>query len=367
MTQKNILNGITAYRYPLTLGDNPNISDYIMITINVNEKFYGRDAVGASSLKSLSLDESQISNYHSAVSKTGHDKLFSYGGARVAAKASDTLATKIKTLSDAAKQSNILGVADFANFAANTSIVQDMLPYMNLITDEIKQAIAPVAFKKIKNAILLPMPLRLSTNYGVNYSDANLSGIMGALASTAGAGALRGSPLAQQAALDVTKIAAAQLGVDEGIIDKLSGRLTNPRTEQVFKGVDVRKFTFDYLFAFKSITEWQQVDEIIKLIKKNMLPGLQQNGQFWTVPSEFDIDFRSFNTDSNADYEQSASKTHQFLPKITTSVIENINVDYTPHGYWIQTTSGRYPPWLGMTISFRELQPMHAQAIDSGY
>lgn len=125
-----------------------------------------------------------------------------------------------------------------------------------------------------------------------------------------------------------------------------TGQVINPHVEVLFKGVDFRKFTFDFDFYPKTEAEQEQVREIISEFRFHMHPELADVGgsnRFFLFPSEFDISF----------YHKEEENKHMFA--LSSCALTNVTVDYTATGFFATHSQGE-PVGIKMTLDFTELE-----------
>jgi len=124
------------------------------------------------------------------------------------------------------------------------------------------------------------------------------------------------------------------------------GVARNPLLEVIYTNPSLRDFQFDFLFYPRSEREALQVQNIIDSFTfhqaPEILPG--SGGIFLVPPSEFDIKFY-YNGKENPN-----------IPKISTCVLNNINVDYAPSGFSAYEVPGDTTPNMdrtGMPVGIR--------------
>jgi hypothetical protein len=223
-----------------------------------------------------------------------------------------------------------------------TTATQDTLP------EQVGGVVINPTMQRLKAAIALYVPNDLSLSYGVNWSDEDLSGIV----DTA-------SELAQALQKDLGAGSNPnRAGVIETVISKavatglpLSGSLqkasqttpANAKTEQLFKGVDFRTFSFNYTFAPRDEQEAQNALRIIRMFRHHMLPEYRNESTFlFMYPSQFEIKY----------YVGDEENPH--LEKHYTAVLTNCNINYTPSGQFSTFANGM-PTQIRMSLTFKEL------------
>ena len=227
---------------------------------------------------------------------------------------------------------------------------------------------------RTNDAIVLYMPAQVTTSYASQYKDtelgANVSEAIGRISkaditTASGIGDLvkgmagMGLTMVERMAADA---ASAVVGGDiKAGLDKLSNRAQNNFLEATFTGLQFRKFSFNWKFTPRSPEEAKQVMKIIKTFKFHMLPELKGGsaGRWYGVPAEFDL-FYMFRGDEN-----------EWLNKIQTCVLENMDVNYTPNGYQtfrpIEGIQGAPPTEIDMKLDFKETKLITKQDALKGF
>lgn len=227
-------------------------------------------------------------------------------------------------------------------------------------------------FKRFTGCILLPLPLDINATYSAQYNTTGASGVIGSALKAGSNGANTvaeltnlASGVATGAIRDFTKNILVTLAnntktgtfgeIDNpgGMFDKVLGTIRNPRTEQVFEKIDLRTFNFSWQINITTVKEWNTIRKIISLLKENMHPELdiQDYGTFMVMPNEFDIEFFEKVSDT---YSESKS-----IPKIATSALSSLEVNYTPQGNWIAFEGTMIPPFVMIRAVFKEMEPLH--------
>jgi len=121
----------------------------------------------------------------------------------------------------------------------------------------------------------------------------------------------------------------------------------NPRKEQLFRSVDNRRFTFEYQFAPRSEAEAKNIKRIINTFKYHMHPEYLDNSSklAYLFPSEFDI-VHMFN-----------NKESEHMNKISTCVLAEMTVNYSPNGQFSTHTDG-FPTQINVQLTFIELETL---------
>ena len=160
--------------------------------------------------------------------------------------------------------------------------------------------------------------------------------------------------------------------------------MTNPQTQLLFQGTDLREFTLQFILTPKTSSEAQTVKNICDSFAYFSLPGLSGSqvggsGQYFTPPQVFKVQFQFLggtgitNTISNAIYSALNSTGLNVLTNalgnggsslitggspaktftIKDCVLLSVGVDYTPNG-WATYQDG-YPVQTVLSLRFREL------------
>jgi hypothetical protein len=144
-----------------------------------------------------------------------------------------------------------------------------------------------------------------------------------------------------------------------GITDVLlfsAGYAQNPQVEVLFKSIQNREYLFDFKFTPRNKEEASAIIEIIKAFKFYAAPEIPQNanGRYFIPPSEFDIEFMI------------GSYRNAKLPRITTCVLQGIDVNYGSAGQWTTFEDGM-PVEIAMQLRFKEVEVMHKKLIAEGF
>lgn len=242
--------------------------------------------------------------------------------------------------------------------------------------------------KRLKTSICLPMPQKVMTNYGANYTKTDPVGGLGAvIASAVNGGGDSGStalmaiaPAAGSMATEMAKSIGAKVlgatGIDGGtvmegvvgkgmsqenmskLLTKVSGMVINSRQEQLFTNMEFRQHKFSYLFIPRTEEESVNIKKIISLFKTHMHPTLHggnSDASLLVVPAEFDIEFRF--------KDQQNSNIH----KIASCCLQSMDVDYTAIGEFMAFKDTDNPVAIQMTLTFTELEPLNRDMIKRGY
>ena len=233
--------------------------------------------------------------------------------------------------------------------------------------------------KRTTDSIVLYMPPAILNNTAALYKEVELGGNLGEAAGRVKSLMNRGEGLSmgtvaegirgfsgQLAAMmerSLLKIGSQIIGGDMlAAYDKISNRAMNNFLETTFTGVGFRKFSYNWKFSPKNPKEVIEVNNIIKTFRFHMLPELPKDtrfGRYYVVPSEFDI-FYMFRGDEN-----------QWFNKLVTSVLVNMDVNYTPNQYQtfrpIDGYTGAPPTEIDMKLDFMETKLITKSDVLEGY
>ena len=200
--------------------------------------------------------------------------------------------------------------------------------------------------KRLKTAIALHIPNNLAINYGVEWSEDDTSAL--AMAGALGGEIMKALTPGSKSS-DVTGTGAAvltnlALKAPQGAANSVAtGMASNPKKEQVFKGVHFRTFSYEYKFFPRNSDEAQNVMNIIKEFKLHMHPEFKDSNNFvYIYPSEFDIFYYSNGREND--------KIHRH----TSCVLTDLAINYSPNGMF-NTFDDGMPTQIDITLSFREL------------
>lgn len=252
------------------------------------------------------------------------------------------------------------------------------------------QVNGPAATERIIGTILLPVPEGLSDLNRANWAGSELNSLAGAAINeitkvgktlnlqdlqtdlggtlTKAGKTLAGAASNALAGLD-DKTRATVAGAFVGsavnlfgsnvslndLTSRTEGVILNPNLELLFKGVDLRNFTFTFDFTPRSRAESLQVKSIINTFKRRMAPKTSISGAssgskgiFIQSPDVFNLEFRR------------GGQKHPFLFSMKTCALTNIQVDYAGTGAYT-TYEDSTPVKMRMSLTFRELNPIYAE------
>jgi hypothetical protein len=220
---------------------------------------------------------------------------------------------------------------------------------------------------KSKDTICLYMPLKITFNDQMIYSESDLGmakTLFDSLAGKRGAG----SALVEKAGV----------GIVSGMIDSVMNTVglesvnladvrsantrsvANPRREALFKDIAMRQHTFSFEFAPNNAREAQTVLDIIKMFRYHAHPGLLGGGgHFFTFPAEFELTFYTITPEGKV-------VVNDNLPKIPRVALTSIAVDYSGAGDYKTFTDAK-PAFIKLDLTFQEMEQLTNEHIINGY
>jgi len=172
---------------------------------------------------------------------------------------------------------------------------------------------------------------------------------LGALKKLAGAADKAAGVLGQESLNTETAI-SAELGV-----------VMNPRKEQIFQGIDMRTFAFNFVFIPRNVEEAETVAQIIKVFRFHAYPELSANSAFFQFPSEFEIKYRTFDKTG-----EGTVRDNPVIPKLSRCFLDSISTNYTPDDVYYAFKNGM-PPKITLSLSFKEAEYITRQHVKDGF
>lgn len=144
-----------------------------------------------------------------------------------------------------------------------------------------------------------------------------------------------------------------------GITDVLlfsAGYAQNPQIELLFKSIQNREFLFDFKLVPKTEDEAKTVVNILRAFRFHAAPEIPSTGggRYFVPPDEFDIEFMY------------GSGPNPHLPKLSTCVLQGIDINYASAGQWTTFRDGM-PVEISLQLRFKEIEIMHKGLITKGY
>jgi hypothetical protein len=237
--------------------------------------------------------------------------------------------------------------------------------------------------KRIASTISLYMPDTLAFTYAHDYDQLSMTAALGKLgfalqtvqsledsASATilaqgakfgiGSGPAGGKTAGNASVAETVGVAAEAKGVVGAGFTQVAlysaGYAQNPQFEMLYRSTNNRQFQFQFNFVPTSKEEAAAIQDIIKTFRFHAAPEIAPTagGRYLVPPSEFDITFL-YNGVENPN-----------IPKISTCVLENIDLNFAAGGSWTAFDDGR-PVEISMTLTFKEVEMIHKQLIQQGY
>jgi len=151
---------------------------------------------------------------------------------------------------------------------------------------------------------------------------------------------------------DIKSYFAGQ-AVGANIFTRATGKVLNPNLELLFRGPQLRTFSYNYTFTPRDPDEARVIRSIIRHFKKNMAVRRSSSGLFLETPYVFDLKY----------IYSGGSTQHPFLNKIKKCALTNFNVQYTPDGSYMTYKDGSMTSY-SVSMQFSELSPIYASDYD---
>ena len=221
---------------------------------------------------------------------------------------------------------------------------------------------------RVSKTIVLYTPPGLKTSYNAVHEGVE-TGIIGNLLGMKGgdvmtsAGEIIGRVKDAAAALGTELISGALsiipgMGDLKGALTKVTGKATNPNTEMVFKSVPMRSFDFVFEFAPKNKKELESMTKIIEIFKYHMHPAIEQFGNDFIVPEEFQITYMYL------------EHRNQYIPRVSRCVLTNLDLqhgDDNNFSTFAGDDNGAAPIYTKMSLKFSETEIMTKTTIVKGF
>ena len=142
------------------------------------------------------------------------------------------------------------------------------------------------------------------------------------------------------------------------------GFIMTNRMELAFKGLPKRGFQYTFKMIPKSEEEANEIKNIVDAFKINMLPeGMSVDdksgftGKRLKIPNTFDIKYMY------------VGKENEYLHKISTCVLESMNVSYGGDRFkaFDGNSKGAPPVETTMTLNFKEMELITKQRAQEGF
>ena len=241
----------------------------------------------------------------------------------------------------------------------------------------------------IDDTVLLPVPDDIQYKDGPDWRGTDI-GILGRfapeVAATIGGGDSASitdsvQKFAQVGKVSLIKSMIKKLGADpNAVTQNINGKIANPYTEQVFGGIGLRDFNFNWKLVPRNKSEQRSIERIIRYLRRAALPdtsetfgkggfvndlagegfGADATDRWLTVPNLFNLRWKQ-----GGDGSEISS-----LPKIKKCICTNIDVNYTPDNVWATHIDGSNQPApvaIQLSIGFGETEIIKSSDVGAGY
>ena len=223
-------------------------------------------------------------------------------------------------------------------------------------------------------AIYLPPNVEDTTNAAYNDMRTGLAGFLAArgeqIASTQDAEKIAkellgsaGGVLSGAALRAVSEVAEMALGAEgtTQLVNKAFGQADNPYMEVLFDAMQLRTFTYNFIFAPKNEKETEEVQKIIQIFRFHMAPELRGGqSRFLGLPSQFDIHYMYLPMG-----QTNEATENLYYNRIATCVLQNCVTNYTPDG--VKSFEDGAPTKITMTLTFKETELLTKEKINQGF
>ena len=210
-------------------------------------------------------------------------------------------------------------------------------------------------------SVILPVPSGIQDTNSVNWGSSDMNPLEIALASMSlgfinqggqglveasknvGQGLKAGSGDAKTA---IAAMFASQATGARDLLTRTTGAIINPNMELLFKGPQLRPFTFTFKLSARSQDEAKNIIKIIRFFKQGMAPIQTASNIFLKSPHTFRIQ-----------YKLRGETDHPYIGKIKECALQSCGVAYTPEGSYATYHDGVMASYQ-ITLTFSELEPV---------
>lgn len=207
-------------------------------------------------------------------------------------------------------------------------------------------------------SVILPMPLNISSQNNVSFGEDTLNAfqaagqdiVQNAIQGDIGNALNNASGALNANASEAKKALRAKITQDivggGNLLTRTTGAVLNSNMELLFKGPQLRTFSFDYKLTPRDKAEAQSCKQIIRMFKKAMAPKIKGGALFLYTPNVFLINFIH------------KGQNHPFLNKIKPCALTGLGVNFTPDGAYMTYEDGS-PVAYSLQFSFSEMEPIY--------
>ena len=219
-------------------------------------------------------------------------------------------------------------------------------------------------------SVILPVPTSVNSTNQTSWDQGTMTAAQMAMANIVNKGlgdeGLTGAAKEAQEAMNQAKTDSAatkkalgsfftqQLTGVSGMLARTTGMVQNPNMELIFKGPQMRAFSFSWKMSPRDEKESLVIAKIIRTFKQSMAPKKTEGGLFLKSPNIYQITF------------QQGKDTHKFLPKMKECALTNCAVNFTPDGNYM-TYDNSAMVALEMSLSFQEMEPIYNNDMSHGW
>jgi hypothetical protein len=138
-----------------------------------------------------------------------------------------------------------------------------------------------------------------------------------------------------------------------GSFDLYQGKTVNPHMALLFRGIGFREFTFEFHMMAKNEQETKAIQNIIYQFKYHMHPAMDGGTRYFQYPSNFTVEF--------------FTPTEEYMFKIGTCVLQNMEVDYAGSGVPSFFTDTGAPVDIRLILNFKENLIVTKELIEKGF
>ena len=146
---------------------------------------------------------------------------------------------------------------------------------------------------------------------------------------------------------------AQQAAGVQGLLSRTTGAVLNPNLELLFKGPQLRPFSFSFTLSPRNRDEAIQTRNIIRFFKQGMSVKTTASNVFLKSPNVFDIKYLTYD-------KEGKERTHPSINLIKTCALVDCGVEYTPDGsYMTFNDDQRTMTSYKINLQFSELDPVY--------
>ena len=245
--------------------------------------------------------------------------------------------------------------------------------------------------------VMLPIPENIRVDDRPKWTDSQV-GVLGRFApelanvisngGSTGEIASQVRKLAEVGKVGLIKDLIKSFGADPNAATaNLGGKIANPYVEQVFGGVDLRSFDFNWKLVPRNRQEQTTIKNLIRFMRSAAMPNTSDNFKgasnntisnnlgptldrtYAEAPTSFEVTDRWLTVPNlfNIKWKGGANDIHS-LPKLKKCVCRSIAVEYTPDNVWAthMDTDGPAPVAYNLSVSFGETEIITSKDIING-